>query len=70
MGSGRPSRRSLLGLLASASAFVALPAGAQAPAPGPQKSFGYDDVVARARASWASGPSTRTRRRSPPNSRG
>ena len=49
MGSGRPSRRSLLGLLASASAFVALPAGAQAPAPGPQKSFGYDDVVARAR---------------------
>ncbi|MET3890771.1 glucans biosynthesis protein [Bosea sp. OAE506] len=46
---GARSRRSLLGLLASASAFVALPAGAQAPAPGPQKSFGYDDVVARAR---------------------
>ena len=49
MGSGRPSRRSLLGLLASASAFVALPVGAQPPVAGPQKSFGYDDVVARAR---------------------
>lgn len=46
---GRPSRRLLLGLLGSTGMLAALPAAGQAPTSAPKASFGYADVVERAR---------------------
>lgn len=48
-GGGRPSRRLLLGLLGSTGVLAALPAAGQAPTSAPKASFGYADVVERAR---------------------
>ncbi|MDP3319132.1 MAG: glucan biosynthesis protein, partial [Bosea sp. (in: a-proteobacteria)] len=46
---GLPSRRLMLGLLGSAGILATLPARGQAPTSAPEPSFGYADVVERAR---------------------